>query len=326
MARVLVTGISGQDGSYLAELLRGRGDEVFGIVTAGDPSLRERPASIADARLLVADLRDSASVIAAVERAQPEEVYNLAAASQPARSWDHLELACDVVGMGVARLLGALRVIGGGSLAGVRMCQASSSEMFGVATDERQDEQTPLRPRSPYGSAKAFAHNLVGNHREARGLFGCCAILFNHESPRRPTSFVTRKITRAAAEISLGLRSELRLGTMDSRRDWGHAADYVRAMTLMLGHATPGDYVVASGVTHSIADLLAQAFASVGVADWSAYVVQDPDLVRPAEPDPLCGDARRAREVLGWAPSYDFETLVEEMVQADLQELRRQGA
>lgn len=322
MTRTLITGVSGQDGSYLAELALARGDDVFGMVRPDDDWLVSRPAALDGVTLLTADLVDSAALRRAVEAATPDEVYNLAALSEPGRSWQQAELACDVVGMGVLRLLEALRVCGGGDLGSVRFCQASSSEIFGAATAATQDEQTPLRPRSPYGSAKAFAHNLVGNYRQAYGLFACCAILFNHESPRRPPTFVTRKVTRAVAGIALGTATELRLGNLDVRRDWGHAADYVQGMTLMLGQTVPDDYVLASGVTHSLRDLLTAAFACVGIDTWAPYVVQDPALVRPAEPDPLCGDADKARRVLGWRPQHDFQALVAEMVHADLEELR----
>lgn len=324
MTRALITGVSGQDGSYLAELLLARGDEVYGLARPDDPWLGDRPAGQQDVHPLVGDLTDGASLRAAVAVAAPDEVYSLAALSEPGKSWQQPELTCDVVGTGVLRLLEALRDVGGGDLSGVRVCQASSSEVFGVATGDRQDELTPFRPRSPYGSAKAFAHNLVVNYRQAYGLFGCCAILFNHESPRRSPGFVTRKVTRGVAAISLGRQTELRLGNLDARRDWGHAADYVQAMTLMLAHDTPDDYVVASGSTHSLADLLTAAFGCVGIADWQPHVVQDPALVRPLEPDVLCGDAGKARDVLGWVPRHSFADLVAEMVRHDLDELRQQ--
>ena len=321
MPRALITGITGQDGSYLAELLLADGYDVTGLVRDRDPLIPALRRLAPDAQLVTGDLQDQGSLVAALDAAQPDEVFSLAAFSEPGRSWQQAELCADVTGLGVLRLLEALRTWAGDDLRGVRFCQASSSEIFGRATGGRQDEQTPLRPRSPYGTAKAFAHNLTANYRDAYGLFGCCAILYNHESPRRGLDFVTRKITRGAAAISLGLAGELRLGNLASRRDWGHAADYVQAMTLMLRHVTADDYVVASGLTHSIEELLHMAFAAVGISDWTPYVVTDPDLFRPAEPDVLCGDASKARAVLGWTPTHSFEQLVAEMVRADLGEL-----
>ena len=321
MPRALITGITGQDGSYLAELLLADGYDVTGLVRDRDPLIPALRRLAPDAQLVTGDLQDQGSLVAALDAAQPDEVFSLAAFSEPGRSWQQAELCADVTGLGVLRLLEALRTWAGDDLRGVRFCQASSSEIFGRATGGRQDEQTPLRPRSPYGTAKAFAHNLTANYRDAYGLFGCCAILYNHESPRRGMDFVTRKISRGAAAISLGLTGELRLGNLASRRDWGHAADYVQAMTLMLRHVTADDYVVASGLTHSIEELLHMAFAVVGISDWTPYVVTDPDLFRPAEPDVLCGDASKARAVLGWTPTHSFEQLVAEMVRADLGEL-----
>ena len=321
MPRAFITGITGQDGSYLAELLLTDGYDVTGLVRDHDPLLPAFRQLAPDAQLVVGDLQDQGSLVAALDAAQPDEVYSLAAFSEPARSWQQAELCADITGLGVLRLLEALRAWAGDDLRAVRFCQASSSEIFGRSTGGRQDEQTPLRPRSPYGTAKAFAHNLTANYREAYGLFGCCAILYNHESPRRGPEFVTRKITRGAASISLGHSSELRLGNLDSRRDWGHAADYVRAMALMLRHGTPDDYVVASGTTHSMAELLQLAFAAVGISDWTPYVVQDPAFFRPAEPDVLCGDAAKAQAVLGWAPQHSFADLVAEMVSADVAQL-----
>lgn len=321
MPRALITGITGQDGSYLTELLLADGYDVTGLVRDRDPLIPALRRLAPAAQLVTGDLQDQGSLVAALDAAQPDEVFSLAAFSEPGRSWQQAELCADVTGLGVLRLLEALRTWAGNDLRGVRFCQASSSEIFGRATGGRQDEQTPQRPRSPYGTAKAFAHNLTANYREAYGLFGCCAILYNHESPRRGLDFVTRKITRGAAAISLGRTGELRLGNLASRRDWGHAADYVQAMTLMLRHVAADDYVVASGLTHSIEELLQVAFAAVGISDWTPYVVTDPDLFRPAEPDVLCGDASKARAVLGWTPRHTFEQLVAEMVRADLAEL-----
>ncbi len=322
MDRALITGVTGQDGSYLAELLIRAGYDVTGLVRQGDPLLPDLIRRVPSAALVTGDLQDQSSLVAALDFAQPDEVFSLAAFSEPARSWQHPELCANITGMGVLRLLEACRTWAGNDLRGLRFCQASSSEIFGRGTGGLQDESTPLRPQSPYGTAKAFAHNLVGNYREAYGLFGCCAILYNHESPRRGLEFVTRKVTRGAALIACGRASELRLGNLDARRDWGHAADYVRAMAMMLRTDDADDYVVATGTTHSLVDLLDLAFAAVGLDDWTPYVVEDPAFFRPAEPDVLSGDASRARDRLGWQPTRSFADLVGEMVAADLSILR----
>jgi GDPmannose 4,6-dehydratase len=312
----LITGITGQDGRYLAERLECDGYDVFGIVRADDAMRAEVENTLPDVRLVEGDLRDADSLLRALEVASPDEVYNLAAMSAPASAWDLAGVVCDVNAMGPLRLLDALRTTG--RLASVRLCHASSSEIFGRSDTTLQDERSPHRPRSPYGAAKAFAHNLVANYREAYGVFAVNAILFNHESPRRGPEFVTRKIARAVAAISLGHESEVRLGNLDVRRDWGHAEDYVDAMVRMLRHHEPDDFVVATGRLHSLRDVLDAAFGHVGIADWSPFVVQDPVLLRPVETDPLCGDARKARAVLGWHPKRSFSDLLAEMVEADL--------
>lgn len=316
MPAALITGITGQDGRYLAERLERDGYDIFGVVRAGDAMRAEVERTLPDARLVEGDLRDADSLLRALETASPDEVYNLGAMSAPASAWDLAGEVCDVNAMGPLRLLDALRKAGG--LASARLCQASSSEIFGRSDTKFQDERSPHRPRSPYGVAKAFAHNLVANYREAYGLFAVNAILFNHESPRRGAEFVTRKITRAVAAISLGHESEVRLGNLDIRRDWGHAEDYVDAMVRMLRHHEPDDFVIATGRLHSLRDVLDAAFGHVGIADWSPFVVQDPALLRPVETDPLCGDARKARAVLGWHPERSFSDLLAEMVEADL--------
>jgi GDPmannose 4,6-dehydratase len=317
----LITGVTGQDGRYLAERLVREGHEVVGIVRADDAMRAAVESALPDTRLLEADLRDADSIRRAVEASSPDQVYNLAAMSAPASSWEMAGEVCDVNAMGPLRLLDALRAVG--ALATVRVCHASSSEIFGRSETPVQDEQSPQRPRSPYGSSKAFAHNLVANYREAYGAFAVNAILFNHESPRRGPEFVTRKITRAVAAISMGQASEVRLGNLDVRRDWGHAEDYVDAMVRMLRHHEPADFVIATGRLHSLRDLLDAAFSHVGIADWSRFVVQDPALLRPVETDPLCGDPRKAHTVLGWRPQRSFGDLVAEMVEADLAALRQ---
>jgi GDPmannose 4,6-dehydratase len=319
MAHALLTGITGQDGTYLAQRLLGEGCAVFGTVRPGDDLLTAAQELLPEATFLEADLQDEASLRRAVEESAPTEVYNLAAFSEPGKSWQQPELTADITGLGVVRLLEALRQA---APEGVRFCQASSSEVFGRAERSPQDESTPLWPVSPYGTAKAFAHHTVRAYREAYGMFACNAVLYNHESPRRGEAFVTRKITRGVAAISLGLQDEIRLGNLDVQRDWGHAADYVAAMAAMLRADQPGDYVVATGRLHSLRDFLDAAFAHVGIHDWTGHVVQDPAFFRPADADPLVGDATRAREVLGWEPTRTFEDLVAEMVQADVDAIK----
>ncbi|WP_018638880.1 GDP-mannose 4,6-dehydratase, partial [Parafrankia elaeagni] len=254
----------------------------------------------------------------AVEISQPDEVYNLGAISFVGLSWKQAELTGETTGMGVLRVLEALRIAGGNDLSRVRFYQASSSEMFGKVRETPQRETTPFHPRSPYGVAKTFGHYLTVNYRESYGLFACSGLLFNHESPRRGIEFVTRKISRAVSRISLGLQESVSLGNLESRRDWGFAGDYVDAMWRMLQQDSPDDFVVATGETHSIRELLDVAFARVGIEDWSGYVRTDPRFFRPAEVDVLVGDASKAREVLGWKPRVGFRELVEMMVDADL--------
>ncbi len=319
MPRALITGITGQDGLYLAELLIAKGYEVYGLVRGqNNPKVATVEQLVPQVQLLNGDLTDLSSLIGAFEVAQPDEVYNLAVMSFVWASWKQAELTSEITGMGVLRVLEALRIHASGDLGRVRFYQASSSEMFGKVRETPQRESTPFHPRSPYGVAKTFGHYSTVNYRESYGIYACSGILFNHESPRRGEEFVTRKITKAVARISLGLQSELALGNLDARRDWGFAGDYVDAMWRMLQQDEPGDYVVATGVTHSIGDLLDLAFAAVGITSWAPYVAQDPRYLRPAEVDQLIGDPTQAREVLRWAPTVGFDELIAMMVRSDV--------
>jgi GDPmannose 4,6-dehydratase len=324
MPRALITGITGQDGLYLGELLAAKGYEVFGLVRGqNNPKIEMVQQILPTVQLLEGDLRDLASLIGALEIAQPDEVYNLGAISFVALSWKQAELTGEITGMGVLRMLEALRIHTQGDMSKVRFYQASSSELFGEVRETPQRETTPFHPRSPYGVAKAFGHYMTVNYRESYNAFASCGILFNHESERRGYEFVTRKVTRAVARIALGLQDTVALGNLDSQRDWGFAGDYVEAMWLMLQHSEPDDYVVATGESHSIRDLLDVAFLRIGVDDWSSKVVQDTRFFRPAEVDLLIGDASKARDVLGWGPKVGFEALVHRMVDADLEIERR---
>jgi GDPmannose 4,6-dehydratase len=309
--RALITGVTGQDGSYLAELLLERGYEVHGLV-------RRDAETAASVHVHVGDLRDRDSLAAALEAARPDEVYNLAAASSVAASWEDPALTGEITGVGVARLLEAVRT----TCPEARLFHASSNEIFGPGRKGSADEATPLAPRTPYGAAKAYAHHLVVGHRDAYGLYCCNGILFNHESPRRGEQFVTRKITRGAAAISLGQADELRLGTLETRRDWGYAPDYVEAMWLMLQRVEPADYVLATGEAHSVRDCVAVAFSHVGL-DWGDHVTLDDEFKRPAEAEPLVGNASKAREELGWEPRTGFEEMIRLMVEHDLALLRQ---
>jgi len=316
--RALITGITGQDGSYLAELLLEKGYEVYGLVQrhATDPyenmqHLLER------ITILTGDLGDSGSLIRAVQTSDPNEVYNLAAQSFVKASWDLAELTGDVTGVGVTRLLEALRI----AKPKARFYQASSSEMFGKVREVPQKETTPFHPRSPYGAAKAYGHYITVNYRESYGMFACSGILFNHESPRRGREFVTRKIAETAAKISLGLAKELQLGNLDAKRDWGFAGDYVEAMWLMLQQDTPNDFVVGTGENHSVREFCELAFSHVGLK-WKDYVVHSEKDMRPAEVDELIADPTKAKKILGWKPKVSFEDLVNMMVDADLERLK----
>ncbi|HWH29160.1 MAG TPA: GDP-mannose 4,6-dehydratase [Mycobacteriales bacterium] len=321
MRRAFITGITGQDGLYLAELLVGKGYEVFGLIRGqNNPKYELVRQVVPDVQLLTGDLTDLSSLLRALGVAQPDEVYNLGAISFVAYSWENAHLTSEVTGKGVLNILEACRLHAGGDLQRLRFYQASSSEMFGKVQAVPQREETLLWPRSPYGVAKVFGHYMTINYRESYGMHASSGILFNHESPRRGPEFVTRKVSQAVARISLGLQDELVMGNLDARRDWGFAGDYVEAMWRMLQQDQADDYVVATGETHSIAELLDVAFAAVGIDDWSPYVRQDPRFFRPAEVDLLIGDPAKAREKLGWKPTVDFPTLVQMMVQSDLAE------
>lgn len=329
--RALITGITGQDGSYLAEHLLSEGYEVWGLVRGqANPRVPRVRRLLQDVRLVRGDLLDQGSLISAVEKVQPDEVYNLGAISFVPMSWEQAELTAEVTGMGVLRVLEAIRVCSGitasrGSAAGqIRFYQASSSEMFGQVRETPQTERTPFHPRSPYGVAKAYGHFLTQNYRESYGMFAVSGILFNHESPRRGAEFVTRKVSLGVARIKLGMAAELRLGNLEARRDWGYAGDFVRAMHMMLSAAEPEDYVIGTGRTHSVRELVEAAFAAAGL-DWEQYVVCDASLHRPAEVDLLCADPKKARTQLGWEPTVSFEDLVAMMVEADLRLLADGG-
>ena len=320
MPRALITGITGQDGQHLAELLHSKGYDVFGLVKGqNNPRIAGVLEEFPFIEPISGDLADLSSLVKAVEISQPEEVYNLAAVSFVAYSFNNAELTGDISGLGVLRMLDAIRMVGGSDDKSIRFYQASTSEMFGEVREIPQTEMTPFHPRSPYGCAKVFGHYITMNYRESYDMFACSGILFNHEGPRRGLEFVTRKITNAVARIKLGLQDEIVLGNLDSKRDWGYAGDYVRAMWLMLQHDTPEDFVIATGETHSIREFLDLAFAEVGIDDWQPYIRQDPKFLRPAEVDLLIGDASKARETLGWEPEVSFAQLVKMMVENDLE-------
>ena len=321
MPTALITGITGQDGSHLAEFLLEKGYQVYG--------LKRRTSVVTDARirhllddveLLDGDLLDQLSLIKAIRQARPDEIYNLAAMSFVPTSFTQPVLTGEYTALGVTKLLEAVRLADWP----IRFYQASSSEMFGKVQEVPQTERTPFYPRSPYGAAKVYGHWITVNYRESYDLFACSGILFNHEGPRRGGEFVTRKITQAVARIELGRQQELRLGNLDSQRDWGYAGDYVRAMWLMLQQDTPDDYVIATGETHSVAEFCELAFRHVGIDDWRRYVQVDEALLRPADVDLLVGDPSKARRCLDWQPEVTFEGLVKLMVEADL-ELEQQA-
>jgi GDPmannose 4,6-dehydratase len=325
--RALITGITGQDGSYLAEHLLGCGYDVWGLVRGqSNPRASRVRQLLGEVRLVSGDLLDQGSLIAAVEQVQPDEVYNLGAISYVPLSWQQAELTAEVTGMGVLRVLEAIRVCSGITAsrsprgAQIRFYQASSSEMFGKVSESPQHERTPFHPRSPYGVAKTYGHFLTQNYRESYGMYAVSGILFNHESPRRGEEFVTRKVSLGAARIKLGLADKLRLGNLEARRDWGFAGDYVTAMRLMLDRPEPADFVIGTGITHSVRELAELAFAAAGL-DWRDNVVSDPSFMRPAEVDMLCADPSQAREQLGWRPKVDFAELIAMMVESDLRSL-----
>lgn len=323
MKRALITGITGQDGSYLAELLLEKGYEVHGVVRRASTETFERINHISHRiHLHQADLLDQLSIIDVIKESNPHEVYNLAAQSFVPTSWKQPVLTGEFTAIGVTRMLEAIRLLGKDS---IRFYQASSSEMFGKVQAVPQTESTPFYPRSPYGVAKLYGHWITINYRESYNMYCCSGILFNHESPRRGREFVTRKVTDGVARIKLGMAKELRLGNLDAKRDWGFAGDYVRAMWLMLQQDEPDDYVVATGETHTVKKLVELAFAAADL-DWEKYVVIDPALVRPAEVDLLIGDPAKAKKQLGWELDVSFPQLVEMMVKADLERLKASGA
>ncbi|TKR23675.1 GDP-mannose 4,6-dehydratase [Cellulomonas hominis] len=323
MPRALITGITGQDGLYLSELLLSKGYEVYGLIRGqNNPKLELVRRTVPGVQLLTGDLTDMSSLIRALNTSQPDEVYNLGAISFVAYSWENAQLTSDVTGKGVLNILEAVRLYAGDDASKVRFYQASSSEMFGKVQEVPQRESTLLWPRSPYGVAKVFGHYMTINYRESYGMHASSGILFNHESPRRGPEFVTRKVSQAVARISLGLQDHVTLGNLDAKRDWGFAGDYVEAMWRMLQQDEADDYVVATGETHSIGELLDAAFAHVGITDWAPYVKQDPAFMRPAEVDLLIGDPAKAKDVLGWEPQVGFAQLVGMMVENDLAEQR----
>lgn len=320
MRTAVITGITGQDGSYLAELLLEKGYHVVGIKRrTSDLNFGNVKHIKDDIEFVYADMCDESSLISVIRKAKPDEVYNLAAQSFVQTSWEQPILTSDVNAIGTLNLLEAIRIM----KPDARFYQASTSEMFGKVQSVPQKETTPFYPRSPYGVAKLYGHWITINYRESYNMFACSGILFNHESPRRGLEFVTRKVTDAAVRIKLGHMKELRMGNLDSRRDWGFAGDYVKAMWLMLQQDTPDDYVISTGETHSIRELLKTAFGCLGL-DYEAYVVTDPNFVRPSEVDLLLGDSSKAKEKLGWEPAVRFEELIRMMVESDMKRLTEQ--
>ena len=319
MRRALITGITGQDGSYLTELLLQKGYEVFGVVRRSSVDTSDRIAHIIDRiKFIQADLLDQSSLITALRDARPHEVYNLAAQSFVPTSWQQPVLTGEFTALGVTRILEAIRTVD----PNIRFYQASSSEMFGNPIETPQCETTPFRPRSPYGVAKVYGHHITVNYRESYGLFACSGILFNHESPRRGVEFVTRKITDGVAKIKLGITRELRLGNLEAHRDWGFAGDYVEAMWRMLQQDNPEDYVVGTGKSHSVADFVELAFKSAGL-QWQEFVKIDSALFRPAEVDTLLADPKKAQTKLGWKPNVSFSELVAMMVDHEMYRLKK---
>ncbi|MGW6622055.1 GDP-mannose 4,6-dehydratase [Nocardia sp. NPDC055002] len=322
--RALITGITGQDGSYLAEYLLEQGYEVWGVLRGqAEPRLPLAPHLTSSVRFARGDLLDQGSLISTMEQVVPDEVYNLGAISYVPLSWQQAEITAEVTGVGVLRILEAIRIVSGvrasqpSATPDIRFYQASSSEMFGKVRETPQNELTSFHPRSPYGVAKAYGHYITQNFRESYGMHASSGILFNHESPRRGPEFVTRKVTLGVARIKLGLERELRLGNLDAQRDWGFAGDYVRAMHLMVRQDIPGDYVIGTGSMHTVREFVELAFSCAGL-DWRDHVTVDPAFVRPAEVDLLCADYGKAQRELGWQPSMPFEDLVALMVESDL--------
>jgi GDPmannose 4,6-dehydratase len=324
MPRALITGITGQDGCYLSEHLLGKGYEVYGLIRGqSNPKRPMVERVLPDVRIVDGDLLDQASLMNVVQKVRPDEVYNLAAISFVALSWNQPELTGEITGLGALRILEAIRLTTAASgsrsksASGIKFYQASSSEMFGKVRETPQNENTPFYPRSPYGVAKTYAHYITVNYRESYNIFACSGILFNHESPRRGPEFASRKITLGAARIKLGLQKELLMGNLEPRRDYGFAGDYVRAMHKMLQQATPDDYVIGTGETHQIKEVAEIAFEHVGL-NWKDYVRSDDQFMRPAEVDLLIADASKAKRKLSWKPKVTFRELIEMMVEADL--------
>jgi len=324
MKRALITGITGQDGRHMSQLLTDKGYQVFGLIRGqNNPKsqivTQENPAL----ELVDGDLRDLSSLVAAVEQVQPDEVYNLGAMSFVALSFRQPELTADITGLGVLRMLEAIRIVGGAENNPIRFYQASSSEMFGQVRETPQNESTPFHPRSPYGVAKVFGHHMTVNYRESYGLHASTGICFNHEGPRRGLEFVTRKITNGVARIKLGLQDTITLGNLDAQRDWGYAGDFVDAMWRMVQKDKASDYVIATGETHTVQEFIERAFAAAEIEDWERYIVKDPRFERPAEVDLLLGDASKARSELDWDAKVSFEELVTMMYENDLAEESR---
>ena len=324
MKRALITGITGQDGRHMSQLLTDKGYQVFGLIRGqNNPKsqivTQENPAL----ELVDGDLRDLSSLVAAVEQVQPDEVYNLGAMSFVALSFRQPELTADITGLGVLRMLEAIRIVGGAENNPIRFYQASSSEMFGQVRETPQNESTPFHPRSPYGVAKVFGHHMTVNYRESYGLHASTGICFNHEGPRRGLEFVTRKITNGVARIKLGLQDTITLGNLDARRDWGYAGDFVDAMWRMVQKDKASDYVIATGETHTVQEFIERAFTAAEIEDWERYIVKDPRFERPAEVDLLLGDASKARSELDWDAKVSFEELVTMMYENDLAEESR---
>jgi GDPmannose 4,6-dehydratase len=324
--RALITGITGQDGRHLSQFLADKGYQVFGLVHGqANPKIEMVQAENPALEFIEGDLRDLSSLIGVVEQVQPDEVFNLGAISFVQLSFKQAELTAEITGLGVLRMLEAVRIVGGTDNNPIRFYQASSSEMFGKVQQTPQTEVTPFHPRSPYGVAKVFGHYTTLNYREAYGIHASSGILFNHEGPRRGLEFVTRKVTNSVARIKLGLQEVITMGNIDSSRDWGYAGDYVEAMWMMLQQDEPDDYVIATGETHTIRDLLDVSFKHAGIDDWAPYVQQDQRFYRPAEVDLLIGDASKAHRNLGWKPRVSFEELVRMMYEHDLAEESRKA-
>ena len=319
MRKAFITGITGQDGRHLAEFLLTKGYKVYGMMKGQhNPRAELLRDEFPDVEVVPGDLTDLTSLVTALEYAQPDEFYNLGAISFVAMSFNQAELTANVTGLGVLRALEAVRMVGGAQNNPIRFYQASSSEMFGKVRQTPQTEMTPFHPRSPYGVAKVFGHDITVNYRESYGMYACSGILFNHEGPRRGLEFVTRKITNTAARIKLGIDKELVLGNTDAKRDWGYAGDYVKAMWMMLQQDAPDDYVIATGESHSVEDFLTLAFEKAGLGDFRQYVRHDPKFFRPAEVDLLIGDPSKAEKKLGWKREVGFDQLVDMMVQHDI--------